>query len=341
MTSGGFRLGKILGIELRIDAGLFVIFVLVALSLGGELFPRQHPDWTPTRTWLLAFVAATCFFASIFLHEMSHALVARAFGISVESITLFLFGGLAHMKREPDSPKAELAIAAVGPFTSLAIGAGAIGIGRALAAGAEEAGALATLLLWLGPVNVVLGVFNLVPGFPLDGGRVLRAAIWAGTNDLRRATYWASKTGQAFGFLLTFVGIAMAFGFAFPWFGGGLVQGLWFAFIGWFLSNAAAASYRQAVVHELLDGATVARLMRTDAITVSPDLSVAELVDGYFLGSTDQRAFPVVAGDRLVGIVSLRDVRKVPRAAWPGTRVGDVMTREALPSAAPQESLAE
>jgi Zn-dependent protease/CBS domain-containing protein len=352
---GGFRFGRIFGIELRIDWGLFIIFWLVAVTLGSGLFPAQHPEWSPLLTWSVALLAATLFFASVLAHEMSHALVARSFGIPVESITLFIFGGVANMKREPDSPKAELAVAAVGPATSIVIGIlastlGSILAGPSVAAAAVDeallvtyhAGPLATLLLWLGPVNVILGLFNLVPGFPLDGGRVLRALLWSATKDLRKATLWASKSGQAFGFLLIFLGISMAFGFRAPFLGGGWLNGIWLAFIGWFLNNAAAASYQHVVVvKELLEDVPVTRLMRPNPAAVSPETTIETLVD-EFLMATDQRAFPVTVGDRLVGIVCLQDVRKVPRAQWSLTTVGEVMTpREQLSVVTPEESAAD
>jgi predicted transcriptional regulator len=183
----------------------------------------------------------------------------------------------------------------------------------------------ATVLLWLGPINIMLGLFNLIPAFPLDGGRVLRAALWAATHDLAKATRWAAWVGQAFGLLLIMTGVSMVLGIGVPWLGRGLVPGLWTAFIGWFLYRAAAASYSRVVISDLLDDVPVSRVMRRDPVAIFPELSVATVVDEYFMASAD-RAFPVVDGERLVGIVTLEDVRKVRPEERATIRIRDVMT---------------
>jgi Zn-dependent protease/CBS domain-containing protein len=335
----GFKVGRIAGVEVRVDWSLLIVFWLIVVNLGGGLFPAHHPDWTPAMNWGVAAIAAVMFFLSILAHELSHALVGRANGVPVAGITLFIFGGVAHMRGEPHSPRAELLMTAVGPLTSLLIGAVAFWWGAHLAARAfvnldpgdplrafQDVGPFATVLLWLGPINIMLGLFNLVPAFPLDGGRVLRAALWAGTRDLAKATRWAAGIGQAFGMLLIFAGISMALGIPVPWLGRGLVPGLWTAFIGWFLYRAAAASYSRVLLTDLLADVPVSRLMRRDPVAVYPELSVSTVVDEYFMGSAD-RAFPVIEGDRLIGIVSLEDIRKVRREDWAQTRIGDVMTR--------------
>src|SRR5215831_6375059 len=253
---GGLRLGRIAGVEVRLDWSLLIVFWLILVNLGIGLFPARHPDWSSGMTWAVAFVASLLFFVSILAHELSHALVGRANGVPVDGITLFIFGGVARMQREPPSPRAELLMTVVGPLTSLAIGAAALFAGMRLAAPSafdaadpftafRHTSPLAAVLLWLGPINVVLGLFNLIPGFPLDGGRVLRALLWAATGDYSRATRWAAGVGQAFGLLLIFAGIGMIFGVSIPLLGSGFVPGLWLAFIGWFLNGAAASSYRQ------------------------------------------------------------------------------------------------
>lgn len=328
---GGIRLGRLFGVRIGADWSILVAFWLVTVSLAVGTFPAWHPDWSESLRWGVALAAALLFFASVLLHELSHALVGRAFGLDVRSITLFIFGGIANVEREPDTPRAELWMAAVGPLTSITLGLVFLFCGAWLAGGPPSDPALilqrlgpgATLLLWLGPVNLLVGLFNLLPGFPLDGGRILRACLWWATGDLARATRWATRAGQALGLALVVIGVMMIFGAYVPFFGTGLVSGLWLAFIGWFLAGAAAASYRQLVVSTLLEGIPVYRLMRRDVAVVEPDLSLERLVDDLLMRS-EQRFFPVVEGGLLVGLVCLDDVRKVPRVGWDTARVRDV-----------------
>jgi len=348
----GLRLGRIAGIEIHADWSLLVIFVLIASSLAMGLFPEWHPDWSLGLIWATALGAAVALFASVLVHELSHALVGRAWGIAVRRITLFVFGGVAQMEQEPPNWRAEFWMAIIGPVTSAVLGFLcflAAGFSISPAAGEFEdpaqlfatLGVGGTLLMWLGQVNFVLAAFNLVPAFPLDGGRVLRALMWAISGDFRRATRWASGAGQAFAWFLIATGVAMILGARIPLFGGGLVGGVWIAFIGWFLNNAAALSYRQLLIREALRDVPVARLMLTQIATVPPDLSVSELVDRYLLRS-DQRAFPVVADGRLEGMVCLHEVRKLDRAAWDRTAVRDIMVpADKLASAGPEEGASD
>ena len=223
--------------------------------------------------WSTAVAAALLFFVSVLLHELAHSLVAQSQGVPVRSITLFLFGGVSDIQREPPSPRAEFLITIVGPITSFVIGvilSLLAGINANLLdtmAGSSSAMAglspLSTMLLWLGSINILLAVFNLIPGFPLDGGRVLRSILWAISGNLRRATRWASGVGQAVAWLFIFAGIMMVFGTDIPFLGTGLINGLWLAFIGWFLNSAALQSYRQVVIHDMLHGVPVARIMRS------------------------------------------------------------------------------
>ena len=254
----------------------------------------------------------------------------------MRNITLFLFGGVANIQQEPRSPRGEFLLAIVGPLTSLAIGGFcllAVSLFAPLSADAALNPGLAfasldpltTLLLWLGSANIVLGIFNLLPGFPLDGGRVLRAILWGVTGNFRTATRWAAGVGQVLAWLLIFSGIAMIFGVEIPFFGTGLIGGLWLAFIGWFMSSAARQSYQQVVVHDMLEGVPAARLMRANVPAVSPGTSTSDLVHHYMMG-TDERAFPVLDGDRLVGLVTLEDIRKVAREDWDTTSAAEIMT---------------
>jgi Zn-dependent protease/CBS domain-containing protein len=346
----GLRLGRLFGISINIDWSWLLIFFLVTWNLATS-FAQIHPAWEPALTWGLGIVAALLFFASVLAHELAHALVAKAQNIPVRNITLFLFGGVSNLEQDPPSPRAEFLMAIVGPITSIVLGvifllAAGLGVGAMgnvatnPAALASRLDPLTTLLMWLGPINLILGIFNLVPGFPLDGGRVLRSILWAATKNLRTATRWASWIGQAIAWLMIVGGIAMIFGTRLPFFGSGVVGGVWLAVIGWFLSNAAVQSYQQLVIHDMLEGVPVTRLMRTNVPAVAPSMSISTLVDNYILHS-DERAFPVLEGDRPVGLVTLDDVRKVARDAWDTTTVGEIMTpSDRLAVVTPQQDAA-
>ena len=314
---------RIAGIDITLDWSLLIIFALIVTGLATDLFPHWHPQWSAATTWLTALAAAVLFFVSVLAHELSHSLVGRANGIRVRRITLYVFGGMAQIEHEPGRWPAELWMAIVGPLTSLAIGVLCLfgarsGLPATAVTGLADVQRLLarldpgrTLLLWLGQINVILAVFNLVPAFPLDGGRVLRALLWGATHDLRRATRWASALGQAFAWLLIGSGLAMVLGLSVPVLGSGAINGLWLAFIGWFLNNAALMSYRQLLTRELLQDVAVSRLMLTHIEVVPPQLPLETLIDAY-LARSDQRAFPVVdAQDRFVGMVFQHDIERI------------------------------
>jgi Zn-dependent protease/predicted transcriptional regulator len=350
--NSGVHIGRIFGINIQIDWSWIFIFLLVTWSLAIGLFPSWHPDWSPSLSWAVALSAAILFFASVLMHELAHSLVAKAKGLPVRRITLFLFGGVSNIEREPPSPKAEFIITIVGPLTSIALGAfflmlSSVSVGDLSTAPSESSemisrlNPLSTLLLWLGSINILVGIFNLIPGFPLDGGRVLRSLLWMATGNLRKATRWASGTGQAIAWIFIVSGVVMIFGAQLPVFGTGLINGLWLILIGWFLNGAAIAGYRQVVIRDLLEDVPVERLMRSAVPVVPPDLSVSDLVYQWIMG-TDERAFPVVAGERMVGLVCLEDARKLPREAWDSTTVGQIMTRaEQLDVVSPREDANE
>lgn len=345
----GFRLGRLLGIEVRVDYSLMIIFALVALSLGAGVLPSWHPEWGFDTVWIVAIVAAILFFASIFIHEMSHALVARAFNLPVRTIRLFIFGGMADIEHEPESPKAEALIAVVGPVTSIVLGVlfsvlGASFAGPAAAeatdpiAALRAMGPIPTMLAWLGPINILLGVFNLLPGFPMDGGRVLRAIVWKATGNFYRATRWASYAGQGIASLLIAAGVLMAFGFRVPIFGTGLVGGIWLVLIGWFLSTAAAMHRGQLRVQLALEGTPVRRIMRRNLPSPVPAAeSIDQFVDGYVMGS-NEGAFVVTDEGRVLGIVRPEDVRRVARDAWSQTPISEItINRRELEATTPEE----
>ncbi|MBO0859360.1 MAG: site-2 protease family protein [Chloracidobacterium sp.] len=332
----GLYIGRLFGINIHIDWSWILIFLLVTWSLGAGLFPAWHPDWSAALRWGVAVAASLLFFVSILLHELSHSLVAKARGLPVRRITLFLFGGVSNIEREPPTPKTEFLMAVVGPLTSILLGLIFLALATFSAARsnvtggdpqtvARQLGPVTTLLAWLGPINILLGLFNLIPGFPLDGGRILRAALWSATKNLRKATAWAAGIGRLTGWMFIAAGIAMALGAHLPFFGTGLFSGLWLVFIGWFLTSAAVNSYRQTVVKDILEDVPVFRLMRLNVPTVAPTLPVSHLVYDYVMGA-DERAFPVLEEDRLVGMVCLEDIRKVPRKEWDQATVEEIMT---------------
>jgi Zn-dependent protease/CBS domain-containing protein len=348
----GFRLGRLFGIDIGIDWSWLLIFLLVTWNLLAS-FGQLHPDWGVGLRIAVAVAASLLFFASVLAHEMAHSLMARAQGVPVRNIILFLFGGVSNIEREPPSPRAEFLITIVGPITSVLLGLLFTGAAVALAGPIDQSliadpaqlmarlNPLTTLLFWLGPINILLGVFNMIPGFPLDGGRILRSILWAITGNLRRATRWASRVGQVVAWLLIITGIAMIFGIQVPFFGTGLLGGIWLAFIGWFLNSAAIQSYQQVVIRDVLEGVHVERMMRTGPPTVTPDISVDQLVYDEVMG-TDEHAFPVQQDGRLLGLVTLEDIRKVPRVEWPQVQVGQIMTPVAeLLVVQPQDDAAE
>lgn len=327
------RIGSLFGIDIYLDPSVMIIFFLVVWILGGNIFPSWHPDWSTGLNWSTGFLAGLLFFASLLLHEMAHSLMARRYGINVPRITLFMFGGVSEMAEEPTTPKTEFWIAIVGPAMSLFLGILFLTLAGLLAqpefadllaedqqAAVASLGPLPTLLFWLGPVNLILAVFNLVPGFPLDGGRVFRAALWWGTGNLEKSTRWAAGAGRMFGWFLMIMG-------AFEVLGGGGIQGLWLILIGWFLTSAASQSYTQLLMRRTLQGCRVADVMRTHFETVDVELSVADFVDDFLLKSS-QRLWPVVSDGRLEGFASLETIQKVEPAERGRLRMREIMRTE-------------
>ncbi len=329
--SRGLRLMTLFGIEIRLDVSVTVIFFLIVYSLGSGVFPQWHPDWTPMTAWLTALAAGLLFFASLLAHELSHSLVARRFGIAVPRITLFLFGGMAEIESEARTPSAEFAIAIAGPLMSLAL-AVAFSLWAASAmdtavleeivedpvSGMPAASPFATACIWLSSVNFMLAIFNMVPGFPLDGGRVFRALIWKLTGDRLRATRYSANGGRIFGWLIMLYGFWTLFALQ-------SLGGLWLLLIGWFLSHLASTSYTQTLTQRMLEPLTVADLMRTRFETIMPSLSVADFVDDHLL-RTSQLLWPVSLEGRTLGFVSFDDVSSVAREQRPHTLIADVMT---------------
>lgn len=330
------RIMRIRGVDVRIDPTWIVVFALLTWGLGSA-FVALHPTWSPVAAVIVGAFAALLFFASVLVHEASHTVMARAWGIPVRDITLHVFGGLSSIECEPPTPKAEIWMAIIGPIVSvtlslLALGAGALVVALTLPSGdlsavelARRIGPVETTLFWLAGANLLVGLFNLLPGLPLDGGRVLRAVLWASSGNLQRATRTAALVGQIIGWLLVATGLYMSFGGTVPILGSGLIGGLWIALIGWIVRTAAVHSFRGAVLEDLLDGVRASDVMRVESPAVPADMLVDELVDRMLMRD-GERAFPVFEGRRFAGLVALSDVRRVDSDERDTTPVRDIMT---------------
>lgn len=310
-------LGRLFGVDIGLHYSWFIIALLITLSLVGQ-FGATDPNWSRAIVWASAVITAVLFFVSIVLHELSHALVARARGVSVRSITLFALGGVATMENPSPDAKTEFWIAVAGPIASVVIGLGCYALAVSLGWSPQADVSPSTAVLgWLGYINISLAVFNLIPGFPLDGGRILRAILWGRSGNADRATMTAARVGQAVAFGFILLGV-MRF------FGGAGFGGLWIAFIGWFLLQAAQASYAQVAVVADLRGVRVRDIMSRDCPMVSANMRVQTLVDEHLL-RTGQRCFVVGDPGRIVGLVTSHEIKGVARDRWAMTPLSDVM----------------
>jgi Zn-dependent protease/CBS domain-containing protein len=312
------RLGRIFGIEIGLHYSWFIIALLIFFSLVGH-FQAVNPQWSHPLTWTLAAVTAVLFFASIVAHELSHAAVARARGMPAHSITLFALGGVANIQKEPLDARSEFWMAIVGPITSSLIGISCLVL--AWITGWQPAmgtpiSPLSTGLLWLGYINIALAVFNMVPAYPLDGGRVFRALVWGINGDAVRATKIASNVGQFIAIGLIVIGL-------FRFFSGAGFGGLWLAFIGWFLKDAAVASYAGVEVNRQLAGIRVRDVMSRDCPTVDRNVDLRTFAEDYLLRS-GRRCFVVVDGDRRVGLATINELKRVDRDRRPFTAVAEI-----------------
>lgn len=333
--SKGIRIAVLFGIKIQIDLSWVLILLLVIWNLS-VAFSQLHPEWGLLFSVTMGVIAALLFFISVLIHELAHSLVAKSQGIAVDSITLFLFGGVANIQEEPKSPLNEFVMAILGPVASVILGVVLLliaGIGleaREFIQGSPvellvELSPGRTLAFWLGSVNVILGLFNMIPGFPLDGGRVLRSFFWAISRNLRKATRWASYVGQAIAWAMIILGIAMVFGLRIPVFGEGLINGIWLILIGWFLNNAASSSFQQLMIRDILAGIPVRQMTKRDPTTVPANITVNCLVEDYIM-QTDEHSFPVMEQEQLIGMVSLDDVRKLSADLRTEKFVADIMT---------------
>ena len=315
MLGKAWRIAKMKGINVNIDPSWLIIFALVTFSLGNFYFPKMYPHWTTFMNWLIGVITSILFFVSVLLHELAHSLVAIRQGEKVRSITLFIFGGVAQITKEPDSPGKEFLMAIAGPIASLAIACFFFVIWIIFHTINQPIAAIAT---YLSVINIILAVFNLLPGFPMDGGRILRSIIWKATHNLKRATFVASTLGRFFAFALIISGIWQIFS-------GSFIGGLWFVFIGWFLHNAAMVSYHQVITREMLRTLRAEDLMSPSFKKVASDVTVELLIDEYLLHGHG-RNFLVMDNNELKGIVCLEDIIKVSREKRKKTLVRYIMT---------------
>ncbi|HTM87478.1 MAG TPA: site-2 protease family protein [Terriglobales bacterium] len=312
------KLARVFGVELGLHYSWLIIAVLIAFS-AADYFHGIHPEWSTAVVWGISIIAGVLFFVFLFAHELSHALVAKARGLPIHKITLFALGGMAQIEKEPTRASTEFWMGIVGPLTSFVIGCALFGL--AILAGWSWGSKPATpgqaILVSLGYVNVLLGAFNMIPGFPLDGGRVLRAIIWGITRSADRSTRIAARIGQLVGIGFIVYGIL-------EFFGGAGFNGLWLAFIGWFLMNAAGASYMQIMATHALEGVNVSQVMSGDCATVEGHISLQDFVD-HFLLRTGRRCFIVADNGRPLGLITPAEVRQVPRDDWSVTSVQAAM----------------
>lgn len=314
-TGAGITLFRVAGIWIRLDFSWFLVFALVFLALSAGYFPRNFPGQTPGVYWMAGFIATLLFFASVLIHELSHSLVAIRSGLQIPEITLFIFGGVSRLAQEPKDPVTELKVAVVGPLSSFAL-ALLFQAAKGLFGGLAPTMWVAVLgyLAW---INLALGIFNLIPGFPLDGGRILRALWWWRTGSLTQATKVASDFGKGFAVALMFLGALQIFA-------GALINGLWFLFIGLFLRGMSVRGYEEVIIRKALEGVRVEEVMIREVVTVPPDLTISRLVQDYILRYA-YRGFPVVENGRVLGMVSLTEVKEVPLEEQPRTQVSQVM----------------
>ena len=312
------RLGRIFGVEIGLHYSWFIIAVLITFSLAQQ-FKLTNAEWSGGLRWALALITAVLFFASIVIHELSHALVAKARGLPVRSITLFALGGVAQMEKEAADAKTEFWMGIIGPITSFVIGV--ICLLLALLLGWTPSGLpqtpVAAMLMWLGVINIGLAIFNMVPGFPLDGGRVLRGLIWWITGNAKRATTIAARVGQVIAFVMILYGVMQ-------FFGGAGFNGLWLAFIGWFLLSASRESHAQMVIADGLRGLRVGDVMSRDYLVVDAYSNLQTFAEEHLM-RTGRRFFVVSLNGQPEGVITPAEIAAVPRARWPYTTVADVM----------------
>ena len=314
MKNNTIQLFRIKGIPVGLDPSWFLVFALITWALAITYFPNEFRQWTQVQDWSVAAVTSIVFFICVLLHELGHSLVALSYKLPVKSVTMYIFGGVSEIASEPTSALAEFAIAFSGPLASIILA----GIFYALELIFRGVAPIYAMAKYLALINGTLAVFNLIPGFPLDGGRVFRAIVWGITHNLRRATEIAGYLGHAIAFLFILLGVWRLFQ-------GDWINGLWIAFIGWFLENAVVGQIQQQRMHSLLSGHTVEQVMTPACVQAPVDLPLQVLVDEYILGQ-GQRCLVLLRGNEPMGLLTMRDIRQVPRERWSTMTASEVMT---------------
>lgn len=314
MNKHTISLGRILGIPLGLDPSWFLIFIFMTWSLATSYFPNEFSDWPQAEYWIIGAVTAIFLFISVVLHELGHSILAMRYKIPVNSITLYVFGGIAQIGSEAPSASAEFWIAIAGPAVSFGL-AGTFHILQTPLTGIAPLLALAKYLAY---INGTLGLFNLIPGFPLDGGRVFRAILWGATHNLRKATLIAAGVGRAIAFIFILVGVWFLFN-------GNVGNGLWIAFIGWFLESAANSQVQQQMVHDLLEGHSVQQVMNRRFVKIPGEITLQTLVDHQILGN-GKRCFVITDGtDQVIGLLTLHHLKEISRQDWSKVTTAEVM----------------
>jgi Zn-dependent protease len=313
MKSQGIPLGKVLNIPVNVDYSWFLIFILLTWSLAISYYPSEFQQWPTAWYWILGAITTIMLFVSVLLHELGHSIVALRYKIPVRNITLFIFGGVAQIASEPPTAISEFWIAIAGPVVSFLLA----GIFALLELAVASLTPLFALMKYLAYINGTLGLFNLIPGFPLDGGRVFRAIVWGTSGDFRKATRIASGVGHVIAYLFILVGVYFIFS-------GNFAGGIWIAFIGWFLESAAQSQVQQMAVRDLLAGRKVSQAMSQNYTIISPTITLQSLADTHILG--EGRRFFIVQDEYGVrGVLTLQTIREIPRDRWPSTSADQAM----------------
>lgn len=310
LVQGSWKVATVMGIPMRVHFSWFIIFGLITWSLSTHYFPKAAPDLPVAAYWIKGTLAALLLFASVAFHELSHSYVARKYHISITSITLLIFGGIAQLKGEPPHPRAEFRMAIAGPLSSFFLS------GLFFLVSVNTGGGTRALFSYLAQINFILGAFNLIPGFPMDGGRVLRSVLWSRTKDYFYATRKASVFGQKIAIFFVIFGTVLIFS--------GSSGGLWLLLIGWFLYMAAQSSSQQATLQEVLSGIKVRDVMVKDIVTLSSSIAIDEAVDKYFLRCS-YGGFPVMNDGKFLGIITLKEIKNVNREDWSKVKVSDIL----------------